>query len=143
MCRLVCMNTNFNTHIMVADIKAEYIQNILEKADICSNICSIYLFGSVLREDCSEDSDIDVLVVSDVARSKLYKTRGYKQFLRKLHDKDGYIQQYDVICVHGIQELEKNRHKIILYNDVLIYGRELYRKKAVNLAENWLRDLKA
>ena len=128
MCRLVGIGTNFNTKVMVADIKAEYIINILEKADLCRNICSIYLFGSVLKEECREDSDIDVLIVSDIARSKLYKSKSFNHFLIRLHERDNYLQQYDVICVHGMNELEKNRHKVILYNDVLMNGRELYRR---------------
>lgn len=43
MCRLVGIDTNFNTEIKVADIKAVYIMNIMEKAVICQNIRSIYL----------------------------------------------------------------------------------------------------
>lgn len=129
MCRLVGINTNFDTKIMVADIKMKYVINILEKADICKNICSIYLFGSVLKEECKEESDIDVLVVSDITRSKLYKLKSFHQFLIKLHEKDDYVQQYDVICVHGMKELEKNQHRVMLYHDILANGRELYRRK--------------
>ncbi len=128
MSRLIEIDTNFDTRIMVAEIKAEYITNILEKAHICRNISNIFLFGSVLIEECTEESDIDLLVVSDVTRSRLYRTKSYQIFLMKMHDKDNYYQQYDVICVHGIGELEKNRHKIMLYNDVLMNGSELYRR---------------
>lgn len=55
MCRLIGVDTNFYTQIMVADIKTEYVKNIMEKADICSNISNIYLLGSVLNEKCSDD----------------------------------------------------------------------------------------
>lgn len=129
MCKLVGIDTNFDTRIMVADIKTEYIVNILEKADICKDICSIYLFGSVLNEECKADSDIDILVVSDITRSKLYRTKNFKRFLMELHEKDDYFQQYDVICVHGMKELQKNRHRVMLYDDILTNGRELYRRK--------------
>lgn len=129
MCKLVGIDTNFDTRIMVADIKTEYIVNILEKADICKDICSIYLFGSVLNEECKADSDIDILVVSDITRSRLYRTKNFKQFLMELHEKDDYFQQYDVICVHGMKELQKNRHRVMLYDDILTNGRELYRRK--------------
>ena len=129
MCMLVNVDTNFNTNIMVADIKEEYVVNILEKARICSNISSIYLFASVLSEECNEDSDIDLLVVSDISRSRLYKTKSYGRFLTGLHDRDDYFQQYDVICVHGMDELKKNRHRIMLYEDLLANGKELYRRK--------------
>lgn len=129
MCKLVGIDTNFDTRIMFADIKTEYIVNILEKADICKDICSIYLFGSVLNEECKADSDIDILVVSDITRSRLYRTKNFKQFLMELHEKDDYFQQYDVICVHGMKELQKNRHRVMLYDDILTNGRELYRRK--------------
>ena len=89
----------------------------------------IYLFGSALKEECKEASDIDILVVSDIARSKLYKTKSFNLFLVDLHEKDNYYQQYDVICVHGMQELEKNRHRVMLYYDILMNGEELYRRK--------------
>lgn len=128
MCRLVGIDTNFNTEIKVADIKAVYIMNIMEKAVICQNIRSIYLFGSVLKEECEQESDIDLLVVSDVTRSKLYKTKSFQRFMVKLHDRDDYFQQYDVICVHGMNELEKNKNKIVLYNEILTNGMELYRR---------------
>ncbi len=128
MCRLVSIDTNFNTKIMVADIKAEYINNILQKAGLCKNISHIYLLGSALKEECKEASDIDILVVSDIARSKLYKTKSFNLFLVDLHEKDNYYQQYDVICVHGMQELEKNRHRVMLYYDILMNGEELYRR---------------
>ena len=128
MCRLVGIDTNFNTEIKVADIKAVYIMNTMEKAVICQNIRSIYLLGSVLKEECEQESDIDLLVVSDVTRSKLYKTKSFQRFMVKLHDRDDYFQQYDVICVHGINELEKNKNKIVLYNEILTNGMELYRR---------------
>lgn len=51
MCRLIGIDTNFDTRIMVAEIKAGYIANILEKAQICRNISNIFLFGSVLKEE--------------------------------------------------------------------------------------------
>lgn len=63
--------------------------------------------------------------MSDVTRSRLYKTKDFNQFLMKLHEKDGYFQQYNVICVHRMRELEKKRHKVALYNEILANGREL------------------
>lgn len=64
MCRLIGIDTNFDTRIMVAEIKAGYIANILEKAQICRNISNIFLFGSVLKEECTEESDIDLCSIA-------------------------------------------------------------------------------
>lgn len=129
MCKLVRIKTNIDTEIKVADIKLEYVTNILKQAHKCSDIEKIILLGSVLREDCTEQSDIDMVVVSSIARSKLYGKKEFKQFLNGIHDEDGYEQQYDVICVKGMEEIEKNKDKIGFFNDVVNSGRVLYQKK--------------
>ncbi len=54
MCRLVNVKTNFNTEIEVADIKKEVVENIIEAAGVCSRICQIILFGSVIESRCTE-----------------------------------------------------------------------------------------
>lgn len=74
------------------------------------HICQIILFGSVIESRCTDDSDVDMLVISDTPRSKLYKDKGYQEFLRRLHEKDDYDQLYDVICVHNQEELHRNQN---------------------------------
>ena len=130
MCRLVNVKTNFNTEIEVADIKKEVVENIIEAADVCSRICQIILFGSVIESRCTEDSDVDMLVISDTPRSKLYKDKGYQEFLRRLHEKDDYDQLYDVICVHNQEELHRNQNTTRLFRDVLEDGKLLYKSPA-------------
>lgn len=83
MCRMATVKTNYNTEIEVADIKKDVIENIIEAAGVCIPICQIILFGSVLENRCTEDSDIDMLVVSDTVRSKLYKDKTYQEFFKK------------------------------------------------------------
>lgn len=129
MCRMASVKTNFNTEIQVADIKKEVIENIIEAANVCNKICQIILFGSVIESRCQEDSDIDMLVVSDMARSKLYKDKGYQEFLKRLHKKDGYEQVYDVICVHGVEEIYQKRDSVGLFRDVIECGKTLYRRE--------------
>lgn len=129
MCRMASVKTNFNTEIQVADIKKEVIENIIEAASVCNKICQIILFGSVIESRCQEDSDIDMLVVSDMARSKLYKDKGYQEFLKRLHKKDGYEQVYDVICVHGVEEIYQKRDSVGLFRDVIECGKTLYRRE--------------
>ena len=86
MCQMVHVKTNFNTEIEVADIKKDIIENIVEVAGICTRICQIILFGSVIESRCTEDSDVDMLVVSDISRSRLYKDKDYQEFLRNFPD---------------------------------------------------------
>ena len=128
MCEMVNVKTNFNTEIEVADIKKEVVENIIQAAAACAKIVQIILFGSVIESRCTEDSDIDMLVVSDTSRSKLYRDKGYQEFLKKLHDKDDYEQLYDVICVHNIDEVYRGQKTTGLFREVIENGRTLYRK---------------
>ena len=73
--------------------------------------------------------DIDMVVVSNVTRSRLYKDKSYQEFLRKLHDEDGYDQMYDVICVHGMEEIYQKQNVTKLFRDVIENGRTLYRRR--------------
>lgn len=128
MCQMVQVKTNFDTEIEVADIKKDIIENIVEVAGICTRIRQIILFGSVIESRCTEDSDVDMLVVSDISRSRLYKDKGYREFLKKLHDKDDYEQMYDVICVHGMDEVYQKQDTVCLFRDVIENGKTLYRR---------------
>lgn len=129
MCQMASVKTNFNTQIQVADIKKDVIENIIEAASVCTRICQIILFGSALESRCVDNSDIDILVVSDTTRSKLYRDKGYQEFLKRLHEKDGYEQMYDVICVHGMEEIYKKQDSIGLFRDVIKCGQTLYRRE--------------
>lgn len=129
MCQMVQVKTNFDTEIEVADIKKDIIENIVEIAGICTRIRQIILFGSVIESRCTEDSDVDMLIVSDISRSRLYKDKGYREFLKKLHDKDDYEQMYDVICVHGMDEVYQKQDTVCLFRDVIENGKTLYRRE--------------
>lgn len=129
MCRMVPVRTNFNTEVQVADIKKDVIENIIEAASVCERICRIILFGSAIESRCQENSDVDMLVVSDINRSKLYRDKGYQEFLKRLYTKDGYEQMYDVICVHGMEEVYQKQESVGLFRDVLECGQTLYRRE--------------
>lgn len=128
MCQMVSIKTNFNTEIEVADIKKDVIENIIEAAGMCNRICQIILFGSVIENRCTIDSDVDMLIVSDISRSKLYRDKGYREFLKRLHNRDDYEQMYDVICVHGMDEVYRNQDTVHLFRDVIETGKLLYRR---------------
>lgn len=130
MSNLVSINTNYNTQIQVAEIKSKNIQNIIELASKCTHIQEIILFGSALEERCTDESDIDIVIISNVARSRLYRLKTYAEFLSSLHQNDDYIQQYDVICVNGREQLIKNKDKVQLYDNVIKYGQTIYKRGA-------------
>ena len=124
MCTLVSINTCNNESIKVAQNKAPFIKNIIDISKDYSYILKIILFGSSLTEECSDDSDIDIMLVSDVPRSKLYKNKSYRDFLRRIHDKDDYSQQYDVICVYGAEvDREDDFYRNVRENGQLLYAK--------------------
>ena len=43
MCRLVMLQTNFQTEVAIADIKKEHIENIIKSAEKCNKIEAIVL----------------------------------------------------------------------------------------------------
>ena len=45
MCRLIMLQTNFQTEVAVADVKKIYIENIIKSAEKCNKIDAIVLFG--------------------------------------------------------------------------------------------------
>lgn len=123
MCQMVEIKTNFDTEIRVAEIKKEVIENIIEAARACALIGQIILFGSAIESRCTENSDVDMLVISDTNRSKLYRDKSYQEFLRRLHDRDNYEQMYDVICVHGLDEVYQKQGTVDLFREVIERGK--------------------
>lgn len=56
-----------------------------------------------------------------------------KEFVENIIDIARYceniLQIYDVICVNGLEELNRNRDKTQLYNDVMNRGKTIYMKE--------------
>ena len=109
MCKLVDFNTNFGTVCKVADIKREYIYNILRTAPICSDIDKIVLFGSTLEERCKDVSDIDIAIFGDRTESSFLKSRQFEQFEKELYC-FGEFQDYDILY---FQNKKKQKAKIL------------------------------
>jgi len=126
MCRLVSIRTNSGTDIKVADIKAEIIKQILELAPICRKIDYIYIFGSSVEERCTEQSDIDMAIVSNVTRSKLFNARDYRDFTDKLYSID-IEQEYDILQFNSVEAIKKSRDFVC--KDILSKGKLLYSRK--------------
>lgn len=126
MCKLVSIKTNNGVYIKVADIKAEIIKQILELAPICEKIDYIYIFGSSVEERCTEKSDIDIAIVSNVTRSRLFNARDYRDFTGRLYSID-IEQEYDILQFNSIEAIEKS--KDFVCKDILSKGRLLYSRK--------------
>ncbi len=95
MCNIISMNIGGRT-FRAADIKQNYIENIIKQAGSCDKIRRIVLFGSVTENRCARESDIDVAVFGDEAESKVLKSKSYKDFVRGLFSYD-FSQDYDIL----------------------------------------------
>ncbi|MCM1542063.1 MAG: nucleotidyltransferase domain-containing protein [Blautia sp.] len=126
MCKLISIQTNTGQTVKVADIKAETIKKILEIAPICSKIDYIYIFGSSVEERCTPNSDIDIVVVSNITRSKLFRNKEYTEFTNKLYDID-IEQDYDILQFNSVDSFKNS--KDFVCKDILTQGKLIYRRK--------------
>lgn len=125
MCKLTTISTNDGTCIEIADIKAEIVKQILRLAHTCDKIDYIYIFGSVLEERCTAESDIDLAIVSNVTRLKLYKAKDYDSFKNKLYSLD-VTQEYDILQFNSLNALRNSNDFVC--KDILSKGKMLYKR---------------
>ncbi|MCD8073928.1 MAG: nucleotidyltransferase domain-containing protein [Lachnospiraceae bacterium] len=132
MCKLSRVETNFDTEVQIADIKKEYVENIIKTAPICPAIMEIVLFGSVLEERCTDDSDIDLLIVSNKQKSRLFRDRSYEQFKNKLFIDGNFEQNYDFIYLNHHDDINKKSTSSFLFRDIKEKGQAIYRKAGID-----------
>lgn len=117
---------NLISDIKVADIKINAIKNIINSAKECKSIDYIILFGSSLEERCNEESDIDIAIISNITRSRLYRVKEYSDFLANIYKYD-LRQEYDIIQFNSLEDI--NKHKYGVYLDIAEKGKTIYSRK--------------
>ncbi len=127
MCQMMPIQTNSGSIVMVADIKKACIENIMKAALACDKIDAIYLFGSALEHRCKRESDIDIAIISNVSRAKLFRNKNYDSFVSVLYSKDK-SQDYDILQFDSKEKLIACSE---IYNEIknkgcLIYKRDSY-----------------
>jgi predicted nucleotidyltransferase len=122
MCKLVDCHTNYGEIYKVADIKVNYITNIVNTAAICSDIERIVLFGSALEERCKNISDIDIAIFGDKTEYKFLRSKQFKEFEKQVYT-FGEFQDYDVLYFQNGKKINAN-----IINDIN-EGKVIYRKK--------------
>lgn len=127
MCRLVTLQTNYGTNVNVAEIKKNHIENILNSAPLCKQISAIMLFGSSLEERCTNNSDIDLVIISDSSLNKLSQTKAFDKFMNNLYSYDTE-QEYDRIYFKSIKEIEEKKDDIPICNELIQKGKVIYRR---------------
>lgn len=128
MCRLSVLSSD--KQIQVADIKKPIIENIVMIANICKEIDYIILFGSSLEDKCTEQSDIDLAIISNVTRAKLLRSNGYDRFTTALYNIDDE-QTYDILQFNFMEDLKKRDS--VVCKDIVNKGKIIYRRKAVHV----------
>lgn len=126
MCKLVTIENSNGAKIEVADIKVEIIKKIISLAHACDKIDYIYVFGSTVDESCTDKSDIDIAIISNVTRSKLFQTKSYNEFTNKLYDID-IDQDYDILQFNSLDAITNSDDFVC--RDIIDKGQLLYERK--------------
>lgn len=92
MCKLV----PYKGGKLVADIKLDCINNIVEQAEKTKYISRIILFGSSLEERCNELSDIDIAVFGSKTSGSYLRSKEYRDFTSSIYKYD-WKQDYDFL----------------------------------------------
>ena len=95
MCQMVDLDIGGKT-IKVADIKSDYIKNIIDCISKCSLIDKVVLFGSAIEARCTEDSDIDIAVFGRASKNKAFRDKSYIDYVNSVVSY-GDVQDYDIL----------------------------------------------
>jgi predicted nucleotidyltransferase len=129
MCKLVKITNSLGEQIEVAEIKADTIKKIIKIAKICDKIDYIYLFGSSVEERCTDESDIDLAIISNVSASKLCNRSSYREFKERLYaiDRD---QEYDRLQFNSLKAMRNSKEPVCL--DIISKGKLLYQREGIS-----------
>ncbi|MCR4755824.1 MAG: hypothetical protein K5868_09925 [Lachnospiraceae bacterium] len=128
MCRLAELHTNFDSTVMVAENKLDILRFIIDTASQCSKIDAIILFSSTLDERCRDDSDIDIVIISNATLSVLSRQKSFTKFKKDLYLKN-MSQKYDFLYFKSMDEIKSQQDKSPLCNELVRNGQFIYRKQ--------------
>ncbi len=129
MCKLVKITNSLGEQIEVAEIKADTIKKIIKIAKICDKIDYIYLFGSSVEERCTDESDIDLAIISNVSASKLCNRSSYREFKERLYAIDT-DQEYDRLQFNSLKAMRNSKEPVCL--DIISKGKLLYQREGIS-----------
>ena len=96
MCDVIQMSIG-SRKINIAEIKKDYIANIIDAARKCDLIDRVVLFGSSRESRCEKSSDIDLAVFGNKSSSRALSSKQYERFARQLYSFRDHEQAYDII----------------------------------------------
>lgn len=119
----MCKMKQLEKDVFVADIKYDYILNIISQAEKCNGIDKIVLFGSSIGDDCKEESDIDIAVFGKKSKTSYLKSKEFKEFHRNVFMyKSSEGQDYDILYFVNEKEYRDSIMRDI-ENGIPIYRR--------------------
>lgn len=129
MCKLVKIRNSLGEEIEVAEMKADTIRQIIKIAKICDKIDYIYLFGSSVEERCTDESDIDLAIISSVTASKLFSRSSYRRFKERLYAIDT-DQEYDRLQFSSLKAMRNSKEPVC--QDIISKGQLLYQREGIS-----------
>lgn len=127
MCKIVTIQSITDESIRVADIKKHYVQNIIFNAPKCKSIDAIILFGSALEERCTENYDINNVIISKYTLTKLCSIKSYSDFMRSIYELN-ISKEYDKLYFNSFTEIEQKENEALICKELLAKGKTIYRK---------------
>jgi predicted nucleotidyltransferase len=93
-----------------------------------SEISSIILFGSVAEGQNTEQSDIDLVIISNLTVKQLSNTKSYREFLNKLYEFD-ISQEYDILYFKSLEEIQSKKESVPICEEIINKGKVIYKRK--------------
>lgn len=89
-------------------INKKFIDTFLTGAKEIPELKGIVIFGSSIREDCTENSDIDIILISD---TRLAENKEYSLQVSALLEKCYAVQctPVDLLELHDVTEIETRK----------------------------------
>lgn len=79
--------------VKVNKLKADHVRVLLDAVKNTKGFTGLLLFGSVIREDCTEESDIDCVILGTARDDKIFLR--YDRLIKTLAEHD-INQEYDL-----------------------------------------------
>ena len=105
MCKLVKITNSLGEQIEVAEIKADTIKKI------------------------TDESDIDLAIISNVSASKLCNRSSYREFKERLYAIDT-DQEYDRLQFNSLKAMRNSKEPVCL--DIISKGKLLYQREGIS-----------
>ena len=121
--------TNYGDKILVDDKKKNIIQYLVDHASICDFIEQILLFGSSLEDRCSENSDIDLAIISKWPIQKISGNRKFDEFMERMYAYDNYRTDYDLLYFKSYDEIVKKSKEVPICRELVQKGKVIYRQE--------------